>query len=123
MTLKQYQKLAKAIADKIIELGGDPRSTRHLKLVGKPVDVAVRDPKKYADHPVTMDAGDHNGWVSFDELSNPNNPNWKFKTIKPGSISAYDSAKGENVDLTEYRFDTHQFHDLLNAISMATVVK
>lgn len=123
MTLKQYQKLAKAIANKIIELGGDPRSARHLKLVDKTIHVAVRDPKKYADHPVTMNAGDHNGLVSFDEISNPNNPNWKFKTLKPGSISAYDSVKGENVDLTEYRFDSRQFHYLLNAIGIATVVE
>ena len=123
MTLKQYQRLAKAIADKIIELGGDPRSARRLKLVDKTVDAAVRNPKKYADHPVTMDACDHNELISFDEISNPNNPNWKFKTLKPGSISAYNSVKGENVDLTEYRFDTCQFHYLLNAIGMATVVK
>lgn len=123
MTLKQYQKLAKAIADKIIELGGDPRSARHLKLVDKTAVVAVRDPKKYADHPVTMNAGDYNRYVSFDEISNPNNPNWKFKTLKPGSISAYESATCENVDLTEYRFDTRQFHELLNAISMAVIVK
>ena len=31
MTIRQYQTLAKAVADKIISLGGDPQRVRNLK--------------------------------------------------------------------------------------------
>ena len=116
MTIKQYQKLAKTIADKITELSGDPNYARNIECSTE-VIITVRDPKKYGDAPVGMTSGNGNTTLSFNTLSNPNNPNYKYKTLKPGSMSAYNSQTGVNVDITDYNFDSAQFSSLLNAIA------
>lgn len=116
MTIKQYQKLSKTIATKIeTDLGGSPNHVRHIAFGGG-VTICARDPKKYADTPTTFESGESNVSIEFDTLSNPNNPNYKFRTLKPGSISAFNSGTNKNVDLTEYNFDTAQFKELLELI-------
>lgn len=115
MTIKQYQTLAKTIADKIIELGGSPQTVRCLSFPGG-ATAYVRDPKTYKARPTTCRSGDSNCTLEFDSISNPNNPNYKFRTLKPGSMSAYNSATHTNVDITEYNFDTTQFADLVALI-------
>ena len=54
--------------------------------------------------------------IKFNSISNPNNPNARFKTLKPGSISLYDKETGINVDASDFNFDSSQFADLLDAI-------
>ena len=117
MTIKQYKKIAATIANKIIELGGDPAKVRHLKSIST-FEVGARDPKN-KDRQLTFESGDENMVIYFDCISNPNNPNYKFKTLKPGSISLYDSKNDVNVDPTEYNFDSAQFADLMDAIGTA----
>ena len=117
MTLKQYKKLAKTIAEKITnDLGGNPMRVRNLQFDGG-VTVCARDPKKYHDEPTSLKSGNGNTVIEFDTLSNPNNPNYKFCTLKPGSISAYNTSTHVNVDLTDYRFDTTQFKELIETIA------
>ena len=115
MTIKQYQKLAKVVASQIENLGGNPRTARILKYEGG-VTVDVRDPKTYKDRPVTFESGDSNLDIEFDTISNPNNPNYKFKTLKPGSMSVYNSKTDVNHDITEYNFDSSQFMLLIDLI-------
>ena len=115
MTIKQYQKLAQIIATQIENLGGNPRTTRTLKYEGG-VTIDARNPKTYKDRPVTFESGDSNFDLEFDTISNPNNPNYKFKTLKPGSMSVYDSKTDVNHDITEYNFDTAQFMTLAELI-------
>ena len=114
MTIKQYQTVAKAIASKIEELGGNPYFVHHLH-ANDVVSIKVRDPKQYI--PTSISSGDGNAVVEFDTLSNPNNPNYKFNTLKPGSMSAYNSTNNVNVDITNYNFDSAQFADLIDAIN------
>jgi len=114
MTIKQYKKIAATIANRIIELGGDPAKVRNLKAIST-FEVGARDPKN-KDRRLTLESGDENMVIYFDCISNPNNPNYKFKTLKPGSISLYDSKNDVNVDPTEYNFDSAQFADLMDAI-------
>jgi len=116
MTIKQYQTLAKTIASKIEALGGNVNRTRNLKFEGG-VTIGARDPKNYNDVPVTFKSGESNVALEFDTISNPNNPNWKFRTLKPGSISAYNSKTNANVDLTEYNFDSSQFAELIGLVN------
>ena len=115
MTLKQYQTLAKTIANKIESLGGNPQKVRHLKA---PINyyVDVRDPKMYGDKPCSYESGKSNVEVKFDIVSNPNNPNYKFKTLKPGSMSFYSSETQTNVDISDFNFDSTQFADLVEII-------
>lgn len=113
MTINQYQRLSKTIADKIIELGGDPNHIRHLNAnVAAKID--VRDPSK--DSELSITSGESNETITFDVLSNPNNPNYKFRTLKPGSISAFDSIYQVNVDLAKYNFDSAQFKNLIEVV-------
>ena len=116
MTIRQYQTLAKAVADKIIELGGDPQRVRNLRNDTLQT-LQARDAKKYGDEPCSYASGSSNATVEFDTISNPNNPNYKFRTLKPGSMSAYSSLAHVNVDLAEYNFDSAQFAKLLDAIN------
>lgn len=115
MTIKQYQTVAKTIASKIEELGGNPQRVRSLRLNGG-MTIHVRDPKKYADAPTTFESGKSNAAIEFDTISNPNNPNYKFKTLKPGSMSLYNSQTHVNADIAEYNFDTAQFAGLLEML-------
>ena len=117
MTIKQYQTVAKTIASKIEELGGDPARVRNLRLInGGDATINARDPKKYADNPTTFESGESNATIEFDTISNPNNPNYKFKTLKPGSMSLYNSQTNVNVDISEYNFDTAQFAILIEML-------
>ena len=116
MTIKQYQNVAKAIATKIEELGGNPNHVRHLHINGA-TSIKIRDPKQYNNQPTSITSGDGNVVIEFDTLSNPNNPNYKFRTLKPGSMSVYNSETGINVDITEYNFDSAQFADFIDAIN------
>ena len=118
MTIKQYQKLAKTIASKIEELSGDPNKVRNLKCNSIAI-VRARDPKQYADMPSTFEKDESNIDIVFDTVSNPNNPNYKFKTLKPGSMSFYNSQMNVNFDITEYNFDTPQFADLIKMINQS----
>lgn len=115
MTIKQYQTVAKTIASKIEELGGNPQRVRNLRFDGG-VTVCARDPKKYGDTPTTFESGESNAAIEFDTISNPNNPNYKFRTLKPGSMSLYNSQTHANADITEYNFDTAQFAELLEML-------
>lgn len=115
MTIKQYQTVAKTIASKIEELGGNPARVRNLRFNGG-VTIHVRDPKKYADNPTTFESGESNATIEFDIISNPNNPNYKFRTLKPGSMSLYNSQTNVNADISEYNFDTYQFAYLIAMI-------
>lgn len=116
MTIKQYQTVAKTIANKINDLGGNPANVRNLKFPSK-FTIGARNPKMYKGMPCTFESGDGNVEISFDAISNPNNPNYKFRTLKPGSMSAYDSEANVNVDLSEFNYDSAQFADLIDAIS------
>ena len=116
MTIRQYQTLAKAVADKIISLSGDPLRVRNLKNDALQT-LQARDAKKYGDEPCSYESGSSNATIEFDTISNPNNPNYKFRTLKPGSMSAYNSQAHLNVDITEYNFDSAQFAKLLDAIN------
>ena len=117
MTIKQYQALAKTIASKIEELGGNPIRVRNLRLInGGDVVINARDPKKYVVNPTTFKSGESNAILEFDTISNPNNPNYKFRTLKPGSMSLYNSQTNVNVDISEYNFDTYQFAYLIAMI-------
>lgn len=116
MTIKQYQRLAKAIATRIDTLGGDPRRVRNLKLTDG-VELTARDHTQYKDKPISFESGESNITIKFDHISNPNNPNYKYRTLRAGCISAYDSTSNTNVDLTSYNFDTAQFKALIDAIS------
>ena len=114
MTINQYQILAKAIADKIIALSGDPNHVRHLNRT-KAITCYARNPKDKGQ--TSIKSGDSNVMFTFDVLSNPNNPNYKFRTLKPGSISAFDSIYQVNVDPTAYHFDSAQFKKFIDAIN------
>lgn len=115
MTIKQYQTLAKTIASKIKELGGNPQRVRSLEFPDG-MTVSVRDPKQCVDNPTTFKSGESNATIKFDTISNPNNPNYKFRTLKPGSMSFYNSQTNVNVDITKYNFDTAQFAVLLEML-------
>lgn len=116
MTIKQYQTLAKAIANRIIELGGNPRRVKHLGLDSS-IALPVRDPHMYSDASSSYESGISNAIVECDRLSNPNNPNYKFRTLKPGSMSAYNSKSHVNVDLSDYNFDSAQFAKLVSIVN------
>ncbi len=115
MTIKQYQKLATAIAKLIKDNGGDVDKVRHLKFDGT-FAIDARNPRAYKHIPCTFKHGDGNAVIEFDTISNPNNPNAAFKTLKPGSISLYNSETKTNVDGSDYNFDSAQFADLMDAI-------
>lgn len=115
MTIKQFQTLAKTVASKIEELGGDPKRARNLGFSGG-VTIDARDPKQYDAAPTTCESGSSNTAIEFDTISNPNNPNYKFKTLKPGSMSFYNSQTNVNVDITDYSFDSAQFAKLLEMV-------
>ena len=115
MTIKQYQTVAKTIASKIEELGGNPARVRNLRFPGG-VTICTRDPKKYADNPTTFESGERNATIQFATISNPNNPNCKFRTLKPGSMSFYNSQTNVNVDISDYNFDTAQFAFLIEML-------
>lgn len=115
MTIKQYQTVAKTIASKIEELGGNPARVRNLRFPGG-VTICTRDPKKYADNPTTFESGESNAAIEFDTISNPNNPNYKFRTLKPGSMSFYNLQTNVNVDISDYNFDTAQFAFLIEML-------
>ena len=114
MTIKQYQKLAQIIAKKIESLDGSVDKVRYLKAQTITFEIGARDPKK-SDN-LSIEAGDSNAIIKFNSISNPNNPNSRFKTLKPGSISLYDKETGINVDASDFNFDSSQFADLLDAI-------
>jgi hypothetical protein len=114
MTIKQYQKLAQIIAKKIESLDGSVDKVRYLKTQTITFEIGARDPKK-SDN-LSIEAGDSNAIIKFNSISNPNNPNARFKTLKPGSISLYDKETGINVDASDFNFDSSQFADLLDAI-------
>ena len=116
MTIKQYQKFAAAIAKTIDSIGGDPCKARHLKF-STTFEVGARDPKLRKEKPTDMTSGDENAVLVFDTISNPNNPNPKFRTLKPGSVSLYNSETKQNVDASDYHFDSAQFADLIDAVS------
>ena len=115
MTIKQYQKIAVAIAKQIKNNGGNINNVRHLKF-SIPFEIGARNPYHYKDAPVSFASGDENVILKFDTISNPNNPNAAFHTLKAGSISFYDSETHKNVDGSDYNFDSAQFADLLDAI-------
>lgn len=117
MTIKQYQTVAKTIASKIEELGGNPLKTKYLKLPTS-LSINIRDPKKYANTPTTFESGESNAKIEFDTISNPNNPNYKYRTLKPGSMSFYNSQTHVNVDITDFNFDSAQFADLIELIKL-----
>lgn len=116
MTIKQYQTIAKTVASKINELGGNPQRVRSLEFPDG-VTINIRDPKQYDDVPTTYTSGDSNAVVEFDTISNPNNPNYKFRTLKPGSMSFYNSKTKVNVDISEYNFDSTQFAKLVEMLN------
>ena len=116
MTIKQYQKLAAAVAKTIEDLGGDVNRVRNLKFP-TPFEVGVRNPSIAKDKPVTIESGDGNAIIAFDTISNPNNPNAKFRTLKPGSMSLFNSETRQNVDASDFNYDSAQFADLISAIS------
>jgi hypothetical protein len=114
MTIKQYQKLAQVIAKKIETLDGSIDKVRYLKAKVTTFEIGARDPKK--DDRLSIEAGDSNVVIKFNSISNPNNPNARFRTLKPGSISLYDKDTDTNVDASDFNFDSSQFADLLDAI-------
>lgn len=114
MTIKQYQKIAAIIAKKITNLGGDPLRVRNLKATSI-FEVGARNPKN-KERQLTMESGDENAVITFNRISNPNNPNPNFRTLKPGSMSLYNTETRVNIDPSDYRFDSAQFSDLVLAI-------
>jgi hypothetical protein len=115
MTINQYKKLASTIAKRIIALEGNPDRVKYLKCKQSTFEVGARNPKDKSVQ-LTINSGDENCVITFNSVSNPNNPNYKFRTLKPGSISLYDNETHINVDATEYNFDSAQFSDLIMAI-------
>ena len=79
--------------------------------------IGVRDPKKYKDYNATFTSGEDNTTLKFDVISNPNNPNAAFRTLKPGSISLFNSETKTNVDGSDFNYDSTQFADLIDSIS------
>lgn len=118
MTIKQYQKLSAAVATKIKSLGEDVSRVRSLTMRPTSIELNVRDPRHYKDRPIDFGKGAGNAVVKFDTISNPNNPNSAYRTLKPGSMSAYNSAENVNVDLADYRYDSSQFSKLIAAIRL-----
>ena len=114
MTIKQYQKLAQIIAKKIESLDGSVDKVRYLKAQTLTFEIGTRDPKK--SDSLSIEAGDSNAIIKFNSISNPNNPNARFRTLKPGSISLSDKETGMNVDASDFNFDSSQCADLLDAI-------
>ena len=119
MTIKQYQKLAQIIAKKIESLDGSIDKVRYLKSKHMTFDIGARDPKKSSG--LSIKAGDSNAIITFNSISNPNNPNARFRTLKPGSISLYNSETGTNVDASDFNFDSYQFADLIDVIKTQDV--
>lgn len=117
MTINQYKKLASTIAKRIIELEGNPNRVKYLKCKHSLFEVGARNPKDKSVQ-LTINSGDENFMITFNSVSNPNNPNYKFRTLKPGSISLYNSETHTNVDATEYNFDSFQFSNLITIIEM-----
>lgn len=118
MTIKQYQRLAAAIAKTIKDNGGNVDKVKNLKFACT-FEVGARNPKLYKERPVGIESGDENTVITFDTISNPNNPNAAFKTLKPGSLSLYNSETNTNVDASDFNFDSAQFADLIGAIQTA----
>ena len=116
MTINQYQKLAAAVAKTIKSIGGDVNRVRHLKFPTA-FEVGVRNPKIAKDNPLTIESGDGNAVIVFDTISNPNNPKAEFRTLKPGSMSLFNSVTRQNVDASDFNYDSAQFSDLITAIS------
>ena len=112
MTIKQYQKLAAAVAKKINALGGNPSKVRYLKFPTK-FEVGARDPNGTTTE---ITSGDENTTIVFDTINNPNNPNAAYRTLKPGSMSLFNSETRVNVDASDYNYDSAQFADLIDAI-------
>jgi len=115
MTIKQYQKVAAAIAKTIKDNGGNVDKVKNLKFTCT-IEVGARNPKLYKEQPVGIESGDENTVITFDTISNPNNPNAAFRTLKPGSLSLYNSKTNTNVDASDFNFDSAQFADLIGAI-------
>lgn len=115
MTINQYKKLASTIAKRIADLEGDPNRVKYLKCKHSMFEIGARNPKDRSVQ-LTINSGDENCVITFNSVSNPNNPNYKFRTLKPGSISLYNGETHTNVDATEYNFDSAQFSDLIMAI-------
>lgn len=114
MTIKQYQKIASTIANKITNLGGNPLKVQYLKSISI-FEVGARDPKD-KNRALTIESGDENAIIKFNRISNPNNPNPKFRTLKPGSMSLFNTETKINIDPSDYHFDSAQFADLMDAI-------
>ena len=119
MTIKQYQKLATIVAKTIESIGGDANKVRNLKS-SIPFKISVRNPNLAKDKPITIKSGDGNAIIEFDTISNPNNPNAKFRTLKPGSMSLFNSETRQNVDASDFNYDSAQFADLICAISASS---
>lgn len=115
MTIKQYQKLAATIANIIIKNNEDVNKVKHLKS-SFAYEMHVRNPKLNKDKPINFVSRNSNDIIRFDTISNPNNPNCRYRTLKPGSISFYDSSANVNIDLSNYNFDSAQFSDLIYLI-------
>lgn len=114
MTIKQYQKIARVIAKRISDLGGNVNKVRYLKSLSI-FKVGARDPKN-KERQLTMESGDENVVINFNKISNPNNPNAYYRTLKPGSMSLFNTETQINIDPSDYRFDSAQFSDLIYAI-------
>lgn len=114
MTIKQYQTLAAIVSKVITDLGGDPRKVRNLKAT-VPFEIGVRNKLNKSDKTV-FEHGSCNLVIKFDTISNPNNPNCMFRTLKPGSMSLYNSEENINYDASDFNYDSSQFADLTDAI-------
>lgn len=115
MTIKQYQKIAAAVAKQIRDNSGNVDKVRHLRF-NCAFEVGARDPKCYKDNPSTFESDNENVVLFFDTISNPNNPNVAFRTLKPGSMSLFNSQTGVNVDASDFNYDSAQFANLLGSI-------
>ena len=114
MTIKQYQTLAAIVSKVITDLGGDPRKVRNLKAT-VPFEIGVRN-KLNKSYKTVFEHGSSNLVIKFDTISNPNNPNCMFRTLKPGSMSLYNSEENINYDASDFNYDSSQFADLTDAI-------
>lgn len=115
MTISQYKKASALIAETIESLGSSPRKAYGIQL--PPTPLQVREPD--SDTAFQNRAGSE---VIIQEIANPNNPNPKFRSLRPGTMTATLST-GERLDLADCRFDPGQFSDLLALIRLAEAAK
>lgn len=119
MTLTQFTKLSETIAERLQANGQNPRTAYGLSFL-TPINIKCR---RSAGGKTGLAFGSpaSNADLKISGLSNPNNPNYKYRSLNPGVLTAEISGHDglSKVALSDCKFDPSQFAELVRAIQMA----